>query len=279
MKISELAAQARPLWLDYTAYATALLAGGHAPWLDTAACASWIGKAQSLLHSHVMALPLADVAGALLDNRPELLQVMVDKRRRVIAPLRLLLADEGLRIRVVDLMLAWRSKFAQAPLVLLCPSPRHLLLWAHARCAPGETLVVDDDAVDSAAAYMADFLRVFSQCGLDAVLLQEREDTEPESAEALALYRPLFNLAAHYRWELGLQLPAAAAALPLAAEFAFVIAPRALTDKVNGILTGPDVWSGDELPQAPAGGFVHATVPATAGPEEVLARLTAWRRV
>jgi len=276
-KLQDLAARSRLLWLDYTDYATNLLANGQAPWLDTAACVAWVRKAQSLLRSDVVMLPMGEVAAAWLDAHPAALEAMAAKKRRVAAPLRALLADEGLRIRLVDLALALRAAFAQTPLVLACPSPRRWVAWASARCTAGEAVEIDDDAVDAAASYMADFLRVFSQCGVDAVLLEESAETEPTSAAAVKLYQPLFNLAAHYRWDIGLRLPQATQYTQPTDGPGFVITPRVLAAPMLGLALPPPCWDTAPAPECPHGGFRFATVPAAAQPETVLARLAAWR--
>jgi len=276
-RLQDLAARGPLLWLDYSDYAAALLAGGQAPWLDTAACVAWLRKAQSLLRSDVVTLPMGAVSATWLEAYPALLEAMVAKKRRVAAPLRVLLADEALRIQGVDLALALRAAFAQVPLVLACPSPRRWVAWASARCSPGEALDVDDDAVDSAASYMADFLRVFSQCGIDAVLLDESAETEPATAAALQLYQPVFNVAAHYRWDIGLRLPQAVAAMLPTEGLNFVVAPREVETPMRGLALDAGCWNGTAAPPCPSGGFRFATVPVAAQPEAVLARLADWR--
>ena len=276
-RLQDLAARSSPLWLDYTDYAAALLAGGQAPWLDTAACVAWLRKAQGLLRSDVLMLPMGVVAQAWLDAHPALLEAMAAKKRRAAAPLRALLADEGLRIQLVDLALALRAAFAQAPLALACPSPRRWVAWASARCAAGEAIEIDDDAVDSAASYMADFLRVFSQCGIDALLLEESAETAPATDSALQLYQPLFNVASHYRWDIGLRVAALnGSALPTQG-LNFVVAPGDIEAPMRGLALDAACWNGSDAPACPPGGFRFATVPVAAQPEAVLARLAAWR--
>lgn len=276
-RLQESAARSRLLWLDYTDYAAALLAGGQPPWLDTAACVAWLRKAQSLLRSDVVTLAMGAVASAWLDAHPALLEAMAAKKRRAAGPLRVLLADEGLRIQLVDLALALRAAFAQPPLVLVAPSPRQWVGWAGARCNTGDAPEIDDDAVDSAAAYMADFLRVFSQCGIDAVLLEETASTTPTTSAAVQLYQPLYNLAAHYRWDIGLRLEDAQA-YPAAADGpGFVISPPGPTAALTGLTLPADCWNGQPAPESPPGAFRFATIPTDAQPEAVLAHLAAWR--
>src|SRR5882757_3842478 len=103
-----LAADGRCLWLDYDAYAGALLANGSVPWLDVDALVGWMRKAQSLLKSDVVAVPMATVVEQWLAVHPELKTAMA-ARRRAVFPLKTLLADAALRTHLVELSKALRS--------------------------------------------------------------------------------------------------------------------------------------------------------------------------
>ena len=269
-----LAASGHGLWLDYGAYAGRLLANGAVPWLDVDAASGWLRKAQSLLKSDVVSLPVAAVAADWLRAHPELVGAMAVKRRNVFA-LKTLLADEGLRAHLATLALVLRASFAGAPLVLALPSPRLWVTLAHAQAHAGETAEVDADAVDGAAAYVADFLRGFAEAGLDGLLLEESGETEPASAEDLQLYQAVFNVAAHYRWETGLRLPLGRCAA--ATGLGFVLAPQAVAGARLGLRVPAAFWDGAPPPGCPDGGFRFAEIPAGASPEGVLERLAALR--
>ena len=105
-------------------------------------------------------------------------------KRRAVYPLKTLLADEGLRAHLVELARNLRAGNAGLPLVLVLPSPRRWLALAQEQGAPGETGEADEEAIDSASVYIADFLRAFGDCGVDAMLLldeQESAESEPAS--------------------------------------------------------------------------------------------------
>lgn len=242
-----LSAGRQPLWLDYGDYAGRLLAGGAVPWLDVAAYVALQSKAQGMLRSDVLQLPVGAVSAAWVAAHADLREAMAGKRRAVV-PLRTLLADEGLRAHLVELARGLRACFPEQPLALVCPSPRAWVAEAY-RLAHGETVEAGEDETDSAAVYMADFLRSFGDAGIDLLLLQE--GAEPPLPE---LYTPVLNVAAHYRWEAGLQSGADAAAAGLA----FVISQ--------------DCWHGGT-----AQGLRHAVIPAGAQPESVLQRLAELR--
>jgi hypothetical protein len=259
-----LSAGGKPLWLDYTAYAGRLLAKGAPPWLDAGACVAWQRKAQGLLKSSVATVAMGEICAAWLAAHPELREVMAGKRRAVF-PLKTLLADETLRAHLVELTGALRAGSAGLPLVLVLPSPRRWLVLAQVQ-AHGEAGESDDDAIDSAAVYIADFLRAFGECGVDAVLFEEAADDQPASADA---YQAALNVAGHYRWDTGLRLPAAgsfAAAGPLS----FVIAPKAVPGARAGCAVPAEFWSKAAPPPRPEGGFLFAEIPAAAQPEAVL---------
>lgn len=268
-------ASGRGLWLDYGAYAGRLLANGAVPWLDVDAASGWLRKAQSLLKSDVVTLPAGAVVNDWTRSHPELLAVMGAKRRSVFA-LKTLLADEPLRAHLVGLARVLRSSLASAPLVLALPSPRLWVAQAYAQANQGEAPEVDADAVDSAAAYVADFLRGFADCGLDGLLLEESAESEPASAEDLQLYQAVFNVAAHYRWDVGLRLPQGRLAAG-GEGLGFVLAPRPAQGVAVGLKVPAEFWGGGAPPECPAGGFRFAEIPAEANPEGVLERLAVLR--
>jgi hypothetical protein len=270
--LDDLFASRTALWLDYTDYAAALLANGAVPWLDVGAAVAWQRKAQGLLKSDVITLPIAAVCAAWIDAHSLLREAMAAKRRAVV-PLKTLLADEALRRHLVELAGGLRACFPALPLALAVPSPRDWVAEAF-RQAHGSAVEVGDDEADGAALYVADFLRVFGDSGIDALLLQESAESEPAAAEALGCYQAVLNLAVHYRWDVGLAAPAGRYAGG-EARLGFVIAPRALPGARAGCIVPVEFWSGATPPDCPPQGFRYAVIPAGAQPETVLLRLEA----
>lgn len=268
-----LGSRGRGLWLDYNAYAARLLGNGTAPWLDADAAGAWMRKAQSLLKSDVAVLPVAGVVEQWLRAHPELAAAMAAKRRAVF-PLKTLLADAPLRAHLVELARVLRALFDKLPLVLAVPSPRRWPALSYAQAYPSEAPEIDADAVDSAAAYAADFLRAFADCGVDALLLCEDSGSAPASAEDLSLYQAVFNVAAHYRWDAGLQLPSGSVGAAGDGP-AFALADQPLSGLPTGITVPPAFWSGADAPAS--SGFRYAEIPAEAQPERVLERLALLR--
>jgi len=268
--LDDLLASRTALWLDYTDYAAALLAKGAVPWLDVGAAVAWQRKAQGLLKSDVIMLPVAAVCAAWIDAHPALREAMAAKRRAVV-PLKTLLADEALRRHLVELAGGLRACFPSLPLALAVPSPRVWVAEAF-RQAHGSLVEVGEDEADGAAVYLADFLRVFGEAGIDALLLQESADSEPAVAEALGCYQPVLNVAAHYRWDVGLGAPGGRYAGG-AAGLGFVVAPSALPGTRAGCIVPEAFWTGAAPPDCPPHGFRYAVIPTGAQPEAVLQRL------
>jgi hypothetical protein len=269
------------LWIDSAAYTARLLEGGSAPWLDVANFLAWQRKAQGLVRSDVLALPVAAVVAAMLEKTPGLREAMAAKPRAQFA-LKTLLADEALRAHLSELLAGLRACFVGAPLVLQIPSPRAWVLQSYAQAhGNSDGVVIDEDVVDAAAMYVADFLRTFSEAGVDGLLLVEASADVPQANAELEWYRPVFNVAAHYRWQLGVKLPAdadTAMALKATDDIAFFVATADTCASAIGQLTPVSYWGNGIRPICSDTQFYYAEIPADANPETVLDRLTSLRQ-
>lgn len=284
--IRHLEAAQRPLlWLDDAQYCAALLAGGRAPWLDAAAFVAWRRKSHSLLRADVVALPVAPIVAAWLDQDASLRAAMA-ARSRVNFPLKTLLASAALRQHLAALLTGLRSSFPALPLALVCPSPRAWVAAAYRHAfGPGSRVEVGADEVDAATVHCADFLREFALLGVDSVLLEESPDDEPRDAGELEWYRAVLNVAGHYRWDVGLLLPGGhftgglgtAAARADSGGFAFVLAPGPVAADCVGRILPTEFWHGPAAESLPPARFHFAQIPLGIPPELVLDRLMQWR--
>lgn len=275
--LDRLAAGDKPLlWLDDTAYSDKLLAGGKTPWHDGAEYTAFRRKAQGLLKPDFTVIPVGRIVAAWVASHPPLKEAMAAKKRAV-APVRTLLADEPLRAHLVEMLKGLRAALGSAPLILSIPSPRAWVTEAYLQAFGADAEVeVGGDEADSCAVYVAEFLRSFGESGVDGLLLEEREGAEPVSAEELAWYQPVMNVAGHYRWDLGVRLPTGAGFSGDATGVQFVISPKAVSGAANGLALPSAFWTGGAAPAA-KGGFRFAVVPADAVPEKVLERLATLR--
>lgn len=264
------------VWLDYTDYAGALLAGGSVPWLNVTATVAWYRKAQGLLRSDVVTVPAWRVMTAWLDTHPVLRDAMRAKNR-AIHPLRTLLSEEPLRDHLVELARALRSCFAELVLAVGLPSPRLAIHEAYTVAfGSGDVPQIGEDEVDAACPHIASFLRGFGETGLDTLLLEESAVTEPVADAEVTWYQSVLNVAAHYRWDVGLAVPGDRFGGG-AQGVDFFIAPRAVAGVPQGFALPAEFW--DELPPPVihVPDFLYASIPAGAVPERVLERLALLR--
>ncbi|MGU7779062.1 hypothetical protein [Burkholderia sp. PU8-34] len=276
-RVTEANRTRRLLWLNHASYSAPLLAGGNPPWLDSAACVAWARQAHGLLGSDVLTLPLADVAAVWVARDASLKADMAAKTKRAHLPLKACLTSAPLREHAAALAAALRAALPDAIFTLVLPSPRDWAAHALALAGGSSDTDVDEDAADAAASCIADFLRVFATAGVDAVLLRESRAWDAgEVALWLDLHQPVANVARHYGWDWGMQLPAT---VEFDGEQApdFAIAPSACGRGPTGLVVPETFWQGDDLPAPQPNTFDVADIPATAHPEAVLARLALLR--
>ncbi len=276
-RLADLLASGKPvLWIEATAYAERLMANGKVSWCNAAEVVAWHRKAQGLLKSDIVALPLASVAEAWRQADEELAAEMAGKKRAT-APLKILLASEPLRAHIVEILKGLRASYGSNPLALVVPSPRRWVGDAYA-AAHGEKPEVGEDEADGAAMYVADFLRTFGESGIDVLLLEETTETAPASAAEIKWYQSVFNIAAHYRWESGLRIPVPRNSIAGAEGLDFCIAPEVVAGLATGLALSDAAWQSGEVPALPQGGFRFVEVPLDAVPETALEKLAQLRQ-
>lgn len=176
------------LHLDWLDYAERLL--GPADWTDAASVAALYARAQALLPSDLLVLPVARIAAAHIVARPALRTTIAGKPAAA-QPLRALLADGGLREMIAAAMTRLQPIAAVVALGLPAPAEfaRAVAVAAGLPAPPA-----DDDLADDAAVYTADFLRAFKAVPLGALVLDA--DAFPE------FDAPIVRIADHYGWQL-----------------------------------------------------------------------------
>lgn len=264
-------------WLDFIDYGGALLAAGTIPWLDVADYIAWYRKAQGLLKSDVVAFPVMPLAAAWLASHAGLRKEMA-KRQRPLAPLKALLADAALRSHLAGTLASLRSVYPDMPLALVMPLPQDWVASAYALAfGAGEQIAISIDEADSAAMYVADFLRVFADVGVDILLMEELGEAEGRAIVDVESCRTILNVAAHYRWETGIRLLDGAPEWKPTVGLDFVLAPGGAAGSRAGLVLGAGFWEHGGLPVRTLNDFYFAIVPDRAQPETVLERLAALR--
>lgn len=261
------------LWVDGTDYYERLLAGGSVPWMDLTAGVSWLRKSQQLLGSDVVELDVFRVVGAFCAACPELPHAMRHRHRTGYA-LKVLLADTDLRSHLLEWVEAAHLTLKGKPLCLRLWSPSKAIdaAWqlAHGE-APSD--VPDDNQIDLAALYLADFLRTFGSVAVDAILLEEHCGEGP-SVSKQTLYQSVINVAVNYRFAAGLAWPSSASPGPIHTGFEFVVADTAL--EIPSVIRVPDgFWLDKASP--PTAQLCLTRIPVDARPEEVLRKLSVLR--
>ncbi len=260
------------VWLKSSGYARRLLAGAGDPWGSPAAFLSFFAQAHGLLRPDVAVLDVVDLYRSWTTRHPELVADM-GTRKRAAVPLRKMLDEDGPRRvlnEVVEALLAHLR--GRAPLVLACPGPRVWLDEAKALAGLAD-VTADDDAIEDAAMYLADLLRAVSAHPIAGVFFEE-DPTRAIDGAGLAVYRPILNVADHYRW--GVALRARFAETVAAADlapFAAVIADRPLGFAIPGAFgldVGATAWAGAPVPDLAPGTFRFLEIPEDARPETVL---------
>lgn len=259
-----------PVWVDGTAYTAKLLAGGAPPWLDADTCAQWLNKGQGLLKSAARVVPVEQIIRAWLEANAGLAADM-DAKSRSIYPLKVLLGDAGLRGHVQNILRALGS--GNVPMTLSVPSPRAWL--GLAQQLAGRDINTDADSVDSAAMYVADWLREVADGGtdIDVILLVEAANDLPHSDDDLGLYGSVYNVAKHRQWQVGLQWPGNTQGRHDA--LAFTISDDATPG--GGLRLNGGQWANGDKPDLSAAAFYAVQIPAEDDPETVLQRLDALR--
>lgn len=250
-------------WIERTDYCGRLLANGEIPWTDIGAFVSWQRQAEGLIKSDVMEFPLEAFSSAWIQAHPELREAMGQKARTLHA-LKTLFANEAMRKHIEECLSALAESKGSRLLALSMPSPRAWIDLARAQAGADTAADIGAEVEESAAMYLADFLRSFAEVKIDMLLL-----VEGEPAGDVGSYQPVLNLAGHYNWDVGLL----SAAPEKANGIAFVIAMENVPGIPTGIAQSAAFWSGAAVAPCSAGGFIYARIPEASAPEAVLERL------
>jgi hypothetical protein len=267
------------LWLDHTAFTKrVLLPDGGIPYDTPASFMSYYIQANGLVKPDVAILDVQDIYRDWLRLNPVARTEMAGKKRLVFA-LKKMLEAPAPKTLLAEIILAVLSHLnGRLPVVLVLPSPRHWLAWANVE-ANGVEPELTEDSIGDASVYLADFIRYFSELELTGLLLTEQAGHQPASEAEVELYRPLLNVAAHYRWSVGLQLPEPSS-LGFCAGISFIIAPgfQQAAPDLAGVDVGGVIWQGQAPPLIQKNQFYFTNIPEHEPPEHVLTVLSALRQ-
>ena len=259
-------------WLKSFSYTKRLLVGESGdPWESASRYLAYFSQAQGLLKPDVAVLEVGELFDAWLRRNPAVRAELAGKRKPSF-PLRKLLEQQQPRELLAEIIEALLAQLrGQLPLVLSMPSPGSWLQEA-CRAAGREEPELDSDSIEDSAMYLADLARSVSGAAVGGLLLEE---SSPAPIE-LELYRPLLNVARHYRWPLVLRMGEGTLVdSPALAEIDVFISAGDLPDAgaAHGVDVSGMVWAGEPLPELTPTQFYYVDIPRDATPEHVLESL------
>lgn len=263
--LAEVAVSKIPLWVDGWHYGRELLNKGNAaPWGDVGAFVSFFTKLQSLVESDVLVVEVGDFYQNWHQDNPALIAAMAEKGRLGYA-MRTLLADQGARDQLHEVVKAVCDTNAGTPVLLAMPSPKRWMGEAHCQARGLDSVEVSWEDAESASMYVANFLRCFAGCDLSGVLLRDTAGEGPSSSSDIARYQPVLNVAEHYHWSVSLD--GCSAAVPDSGVSLCFGQPGG--DKPVAKLTRADWGKGDSQSIAENQCW-YVEIPSDAVPEQVL---------
>lgn len=268
------------MWLKSSAYTRRLLLGESGdPWESAAQYLAYFSQAHGLLKPDVAVIEVGELFASWLQRHPAVRAELAGKRK-LSYPLRKLLEQAQPRALLAEIIEAALANLrGQAPLVLAMPSPRDWLLQAN-REAGREEAEADADGIEDAAMYMADLVRSVSASAVGGILLEEPQHGHAGAVVDVALYRPLLNVARHYRWPLALRLGEGEVvdSDALADIDMFIGAGSApARGSAHGLDVSASLWAGQPLPDLGPTQFYFIEIPRNAAPEQVLDSLSKLR--
>jgi hypothetical protein len=260
------------LWLKSSAYTQRLLLGEAGdPWESASKFLAYFSQAQGLLKPDVAIIEVGELFDSWLRRNPELKPELVAKRK-LAYPLRKLLEQAPARALLSEVIEAVDAHLrGRVPLVLAMPSPRYWMRLAN-RAAGREDAELDDNNIEDSAMYIADLLRSVSSLPVGGVLLEEERSGSSVSPVDVDLYRPLINVAKHYRWPLALRIGSDRLFdSPTLKDFDIYIGKANLpaAGRARGLDVSDQVWS-DGLPDLKPAEFYFVEIAPDILPEHVL---------
>ena len=262
------------LWVNFNGYAKKLLLGNDAnPWSTPASYLAFYTQAHALVKAEVVVLDVWDLFHHWMEDDDTAIKSMAEKNRATFAA-KVLLEAYAPRELLAEVLVAVSDNYGNAvPIVLVVPSPRALLVKAH-KSATTNHLEPNEMSVDTVSMYMADFLRYFSEMNLSGILLVEDKDVLPLSPAEISWYQPVLNVAKHYRWSIGVQLPFQDDGFNVPDEIDFAVIPEHSSASAEslGVDISQSLWATGDV-NKPIG-FTYLSIPEDVKPEKVLETLS-----
>ncbi|MFZ2948607.1 MAG: hypothetical protein WA003_03890 [Desulfuromonadaceae bacterium] len=261
------------MWLKSFSYTRRLLVGESGdPWESASRYLTYASQAQGLLRPDVAVIEVGELFDAWLQRNPSVKAELAGKRK-LSYPLRKLLEQSQPRellAEIIDAVLAQLR--GQLPLVLSMPSPGYWLHLANLAAGRGD-VELDGDSIEDSAMYVADLARSVSSAAVGGLLLEESFPKVNLGPSDLELYRPLINVAKHYRWPLALRMgDGGVVDNPALQEIDLFIGTGNFPSAgaAHGVDVSRMLWGGEPVPELTSTQFYFVDIPKDATPEHVL---------
>ncbi|WP_235852508.1 hypothetical protein [Helicobacter vulpis] len=183
------------LILDARAYAhKVLMQHKPYPWHDPTLYSNYMKQVASLLKADALVLRFDKLLEEELQNNAALVAKMGEKRRSGYA-LKVFLADEELRAITTSLVNT-ATQILHVHILTQLPSP--LALLEMTAKAVGASQDFEEEHIENAGVYYADWLRSYKDSKVRGLLFDARTHALSES-----LYQPIVNTAQSYAWLVG----------------------------------------------------------------------------
>lgn len=264
-------------WIKSFSYTKRLLVGESGdPWESASKFLTYFSQAQGLLKPDVAVIEVGELFDAWL-SRNQAIKAELTGKRKLSYPLRKLLEQSQPRELLAEIIEAVLAQLrGQLPLVLSMPSPGYWLFRAN-RAAGRDDVAPDGDSIEDSAIYLADLARSVSSAAVGGLLLEESFPDIDLGSSDLELYRPLINVAKHYRWPLALRMGAGKVVdNPALQEIDVLIGAGSIphAGSAQGIDVTNVVFSGEQVPELSPTQFYFLDIPKESKPEHVLEILT-----
>jgi hypothetical protein len=273
--LNERRTRSRVLWLDGVPFGEKQLLGGRCfPWCDTTPFVHAHKQLCTLLKSDVISVSLERFYDGWLDRYPESLIELAGKRR-VHSALTQLLADTAPRAQIIEIVTALRATYDE-PLVLMLPAIESWISHIHCRANSGVVpFDSDEDTVEGVAVAIADMLRSCGRVGVDGIVISDATRLQFDR-QRLRRYAPLRNLAAYYRWDVGIDCRYASEIDLEHGDADFLITRAPVAEETPVFYAGAE---GSWVVGQSTGEheFLHLEVPGDISPEQLQVRLTELR--
>lgn len=275
----------RNIWINFISYAERLFSEGRDDlWSNPDTFISIYSQGQRLIRSDILSIPVREIYMNLLNQDEEIYKAWVGRKSTY--ALKKLLALEEPKQYLKDVLSGLQSLYQESlPVVLLVSSPESWIRELHEKIKLGENLEMNDRLIESAAMYLAEFLRNFSTLGLSAIVIIE--DKEWNALNNVSLYEPMINIANHYKWSVGLELQGVKSEIEVMNDkIDFILINESTISTILSLRKGNiavggglnrEFWMNGEKSDNSLEGLTYGEIPRDAKPEKVLSQLERLR--